>query len=231
MPIVGFSFLQIFTVQGFQGTLSLSPGTKKFHCTAVPLSWDRGQNVDFFFSFFLLSSVLTRDGTRKAFKVPDRLLPDFDRKIVIVPSCVQAILACLVPWQDFEFVLLSLCPKKLHCPIPSETFCPERKRQWSKETFSSQDKRTTQHPIPDCPQTSWDTPKNLIMYEVCKKFRYRRIASINAGYKLINLVLGCVYRTRAIISRGLYIFLPNFHFSCGLCYSHNFIRNVERLFR
>ena len=26
------------------------------------------------------------------------------------------------------------------------------------------------------------------------------------------------YRTRAIISRGLYSFLPNFHFSCGLYY-------------
>ena len=27
-----------------------------------------------------------------------------------------------------------------------------------------------------------------------------------------------IYRTRAIISRGLYSFLPNFHFSCGLYY-------------
>ena len=26
------------------------------------------------------------------------------------------------------------------------------------------------------------------------------------------------YRTRTIISRGLYFFLPNFHFSCGLYY-------------
>ena len=28
--------------------------------------------------------------------------------------------------------------------------------------------------------------------------------------------LGITYRTRAIISRSLYFFLPNFHFGCGL---------------
>ena len=35
---------------------------------------------------------------------------------------------------------------------------------------------------------------------------------------LVAKALVLVYRTRAIISRGLYFFLPSFHFSCGLYY-------------
>ena len=64
-------------------------------------------------------------------------VPDFDRKVVIVLShvpskCWQAVPAHPVPCQDFELVplslcpgtmkeLLSLCPKKLYCPVMLET--------------------------------------------------------------------------------------------------------------
>ena len=45
--------------------------------------------------------------------------------------------------------------------------------------------------------------------------------------KLIYQRMNIRYRTRAIISRGLYFFLPNFHFSCGLYYRQFYKR--ERL--
>ena len=65
---------------------------------------------------FLLCPVLSRVPSR-SLAVPARPVPDF---------------GCPGPWQDFELVplslcpgtmkeLLSLCPKKLHCPVPLET--------------------------------------------------------------------------------------------------------------
>ena len=61
----------------------------------------------------VLSRGTSRDGTGQPVKIPSRP----------------------VPWQDFEFVplslcpgttkkLLSLCPEKLHCPVPLETLIP-----------------------------------------------------------------------------------------------------------
>ena len=38
-----------------------------------------------------------------------------------VPSRILAVPALPVHWQDFELVQLSLCPKKLHCPVSLET--------------------------------------------------------------------------------------------------------------
>ena len=80
---------------------------------------------------FLLCPVLSRgtgqDRLSKSHTIPSRPASH--------PGFWQAVLARPGPWQDFEIVplslwpwtmreLLSLCPEKLHCPVPLKTLLP-----------------------------------------------------------------------------------------------------------
>ena len=75
----------------------------------------------FSFSFFPFFFLLHRDGTGQPVKIrsiPSRIL----RFVLDLKGCPSP--SCPVQWKDFELVplkkLLSLCPRKLQCPVPFE---------------------------------------------------------------------------------------------------------------
>ena len=78
-----------------------------------------------------------------------------------------------------------------------------------------QDFERFEHQVEDMYNVLLNISSELLTIKSMMKVN-RKLATEQHQHETINEGNNCKYRTRAIISRGLYFFLPNFHFGCGL---------------